>query len=42
MREEINDNEFWNEADKLTINEFRSLFMEGLEANDHVKFMLFE
>ena len=23
MREEVNDNEFWNEADKLTISEFR-------------------
>lgn len=43
MREEINDNEFWNEADKLTLNEFRDLFMEGLEKNsDHVKFLLFE
>ena len=42
MREEINDNEFWNDADKLTTNEFRDLFMEGLGASDHVKFILFE
>ncbi|MBR0456271.1 MAG: GNAT family N-acetyltransferase [Firmicutes bacterium] len=42
MREEINDNEFWNEADKLTLQEFRDLFMEGLEASEQVKFLLFE
>ena len=42
MREEINDNEFWNEADKLTTTEFRDLFMEGLKASDQVKFILFE
>ena len=42
MREEINDNEFWNEADKLTTTEFRDLYMEGLKASDHVKFILFE
>ena len=42
MREEINDHEFWHEADKLTTNEFRDLFMEGLQASDHVKFILFE
>ncbi len=42
MREEVNDNEFWNEADKLTTNEFRELFAEGMEANEHVKFLLFE
>lgn len=42
MREEINDNEFWNEADKLSLDEFRTLFMEGLQADDNVKFILFE
>ena len=42
MREEINDNEFWNEADKLTDNEFRNLFTEGLNAEHQVKFILFE
>ena len=42
MREEINDNEFWNEADKLTLQEFRDLYMEGLEASEQVKFLLFE
>ena len=42
MREEINDNEFWNEADKLTDGEFRALFAKGLEAEDQVRFVLFE
>ncbi len=42
MKEEINDNEFWNEADRIRDAEFREVFIEGLNSPDQVRFLMFE
>lgn len=42
MSEEVNDNEFWNEADQISDDDFREVFMAGLQAEDQAKFLLFE
>ena len=42
MKEEINDNEFWNEADHISFAGFREVFLNGLKAKDQVRFILFE
>lgn len=42
MSDEVNDNELWNEADHISNEEFRDVFMKGLRAPEQVKFILFE
>ena len=42
MSEEINDNEFWHKADRISDAEFRDVFLEGLKARDQVRFIIFE
>ena len=42
MKEEINDNEFWNEADRISDGEFRKVFLAGLNSPEQVRFIMFE
>ncbi len=42
MREEINGNKLWNNADHISDGDFRGVFMDGLEATEQVSFMMFE
>ena len=42
MKEEINDNEFWNDANRISDEEFRNVFMEGLQSEERVRFLIFE
>ena len=42
MSEEINDNDFWNEANRISDEDFREVFMAGLDSPERVRFILFE
>ena len=42
MKEEINDNEFWNEADRISDTQFREVFLTGLNSPEQVRFIMFE
>lgn len=42
MSEEINDNELWNNANRISDEAFREIFLQGLQRPDMVRFMLFE
>ena len=42
MREEIHEGDLWNDANRISDAEFRSIFMKGLEDRDRARFLLFE
>ena len=42
MKEEINGNEIWNNAHRISDSAFRDIFMDGLEATGQVRFLIFE
>jgi len=42
MREEINGNELWNKADHINDEDFRKVYLTGLQASDQVRFIMFE
>lgn len=42
MSEEINDNELWNNANRISDEAFRDIFLEGLKLPEQVRFILFE